>query len=209
MANRTDVDTRLQIPRPFMTDEDQLKLFDDSDAAETAGGCAPAGVGRSQIKAIPSIYIGFSKETLPTYRQLQRFMKTIEALQQRSTAQQDRALTDAVEALDQAPLTHVTPPLNSQFLLDLFLPESRCEEFLGDLAERYNKKLVRLGQTRADWWYRKQVATSLAPLCRAWMRRASKGSMANIMCFLLRLLGQSSLADVLKKAADEERKRSI
>jgi hypothetical protein len=101
------------------------------------------------------------------------------------------------------------PPLNAQFLLDLFMPESRCEEFLGCLEERYNRKLARLGKKRADWWYHKQVATSLWPLFRAFAGRLSKSSLSHVLCFWLRLLGQGSWADALRKAADEERKRSI
>jgi len=102
-----------------------------------------------------------------------------------------------------------TPPINAQFLLDLFLPESHCEEFLGDLQERYNKKVPRLGKLRADLWYRKQVFTSLWPLFRAWMKRSSKGSLARVVCFGLRLVGRESWANALRKVADEERKRSI
>ncbi len=80
----------------------------------------------------------------------------------------DRQLSDAIEKLlrNSVPCRQRHYPLNAQFMLDLFLPESRCEEFLGDLQERYDRKRKRLGQTRADWWYRKQVATSLWPLLR-------------------------------------------
>jgi hypothetical protein len=99
------------------------------------------------------------------------------------------------------------PPINAQLLIDLFLPEARCEEFLGDLEERYHRKLPRLGHARADWWYRKQVAASLWPLLCGFLRRTSKSSFAHVLCFLLRLAGQASWADALKKTADEEKKR--
>jgi hypothetical protein len=99
------------------------------------------------------------------------------------------------------------PPLNAQFLLDLFLPDDVCEAFLGDLQERYARKLPRLGKQRADWWYRKQVLTSLWPLARSFGRRVSLGFVWRIGAFVLRLIGFPALADALRKAAEEERKR--
>src|SRR6185437_12927377 len=84
------------------------------------------------------------------------------------------------------------PPLNAQFLLDLFLPDAMCEAFLGDLQERYNKKLPRLGKTRADWWYRKQVAASLWPFFREFVGRSSKGMFARLLCIVLRTAGLST-----------------
>jgi hypothetical protein len=99
------------------------------------------------------------------------------------------------------------PPLNAQFLLDLFLSDDVCEAFLGDLQERYSKKLPRLGKQRADWWYRKQVLTSLWPLARSFGRRVSLGFVWRIAAFVLRLIGFPVLADALRRAAEEERKR--
>ncbi|HEY4089734.1 MAG TPA: LuxR C-terminal-related transcriptional regulator [Bryobacteraceae bacterium] len=102
-----------------------------------------------------------------------------------------------------------TPPINAQLLMDLFLQESRCEEFLGDLEERYSRKLMRLGKTRSDIWYCKQVLTSLWPLFAASSVRVSKGSVSHVFCFVLRLLGLGGWADALRKAAEDDKKRSI
>lgn len=132
-------------------------------------------------------------------------------LWERSTLRTHRAITswEKMASAPHAGTPTASPPLNAQLLLDLFLPESRCEEFLGDLEERYKKKRCRLGNWRSNVWYYKQVATSLWPLFRAWLRRASKGSLADVLCFALRLVGQVSWANALRKAADEERRRSI
>ena len=99
------------------------------------------------------------------------------------------------------------PPLNAQFLIDLFLPDDVCEAFLGDLQERYTKKLSRLGKPRADWWYRKQVLTSLWPIFRDSAGRVSSSAVLRVLTFGLRLVGQSKLADAIHRAAEEERKR--
>src|SRR5437016_5340868 len=75
-------------------------------------------------------------------------------------------LIGAISAVTEEALNS-RPPLNAQFALDLFLPDQICESFLGDLEERYRKKRQRLGGKRVDWWYRKQVVTSLWPLFRS------------------------------------------
>jgi hypothetical protein len=102
----------------------------------------------------------------------------------------------------------ISPPVNAQFLLDLFLSDDVCEAFLGDLQERYGKKLKRLGKTRADWWYWKQVVTSLWPLARSAGRKVSWGMVSRVAAFVLRLAGFAPLADAIKKAAEEERRRT-
>lgn len=101
------------------------------------------------------------------------------------------------------------PPVNAQLALDLFLPAEVCENFLGDLEERYHTKLARLGKARADIWYRKQVLTSLWPIaCGAW-RRISQSTVKRVFSFALRLVGFPGLADTLSKAADNPPKKQI
>jgi hypothetical protein len=190
-------------------DVTQLTLFDDPDLTETADGCAPAGVGQNQIEF---------ERRIEALREIAGFSITHPdedhqaylALNKRTAAQRERALTEAVESaveeLRQAQPSHVAPPVNAQFLVDLFLPESRCEEFLGDLQERYSRRLKRLGKARADWWYYKQVFTSLWPLACGFTLRAGKSTILRLITFMLRLFGLSTCADALKQVADAEKK---
>jgi hypothetical protein len=99
------------------------------------------------------------------------------------------------------------PPVNGQFLLDLFLPNHLAENAIGDLQERYNKKLKRLGRKRADLWYWTQVWTSLWPFLKTGARRISQSTVLRAVCFVLRMVGQTTWADVLKKHLENEKKR--
>lgn len=178
----------------------QLSLFEGADYLDEEDEITPAGIGHTQVE--------WQRSADEEYRAWM-----LRGLKESAVAIRDRKLTDAIEEavtqLGPLPSAPVVPPLNAQFLLDLFLAEPRCEEFLGDLRERYEKKRKRLDKGRADLWYYKQVATSLWPLFRAFLARSSKGSLARIFCLVLRFLGQGSWADAIRKAADEERKRSV
>ena len=227
MANRIYLDTDafeslLHVPH-HGRDIAQHTLFDDADLTETADGCAPAGIGQNQIEferrmealrvaEISGLLSTHPDEDHHAYLQLKNLRLKKRVIVNKQTAEQrERALTEAVEnaveELRQAQPSHVAPPVNAQFLLDLFLPESRCEEFLGDLQERYSKKLPRLGKARADWWYRKQVLTSLWPLACGFTRHAGKSTILRIVTFLLRLVGLAAWADALKRIADAGKQR--
>jgi hypothetical protein len=90
--------------------------------------------------------------------------------------------------------------VSAEFFLHLFLSEERCDNLVGDLDERYAKKVARLGERRTAWWYRKQVFTSVWPLFRDWVRRGGSAAILNVLAFGLRLFGQGAVADELKKA---------
>jgi hypothetical protein len=58
------------------------------------------------------------------------------------------------------------PPINAEFLLHLLMSPEECDGLVGDLEERFNNLVPRIGQRLASIWYTKQVVTSL---CRyAW-----------------------------------------
>jgi hypothetical protein len=65
-----------------------------------------------------------------------------------------------------------TPPPFAAWLLAAALPSRDRDFVLGDLAEEFATVIApHHGRRRANWWYRRQVACSLAPLvCRAWER---------------------------------------
>jgi hypothetical protein len=64
----------------------------------------------------------------------------------------------------------MAPPRLSSWLLEATLNASDRDAVAGDLWEEFNAHAVpRLGVLRARWWYRWQVARSLAPLfLRSW-----------------------------------------
>jgi hypothetical protein len=66
----------------------------------------------------------------------------------------------------------LTPPRLATWLLELTLPTVDGEALAGDLCEEYRAHIVPdRGLRQANWWYRRQVARSLAPLVfRAWQR---------------------------------------
>jgi hypothetical protein len=91
------------------------------------------------------------------------------------------------------------PPLNAEFFLYLFLPTDRCDNLVGDLAQRYFRLARRLGPARAGWWYRMQVFTSIWPLFRGALRRVSSSAVVSAVAFGLRLAGLGPYADELKE----------
>ena len=66
----------------------------------------------------------------------------------------------------------MTPPRVASWLLETALPQSMAEAIAGDLYEEFCEYAVpRRGVFLARWWYRWQVARSLAPLFfRSWQR---------------------------------------
>jgi hypothetical protein len=66
----------------------------------------------------------------------------------------------------------MTPPRLSAWLLEATLSASDRDAVAGDLWEEFNQHVVpRRGVLMARWWYRWQVARSLAPLFfRSWER---------------------------------------
>ena len=68
-------------------------------------------------------------------------------------------------------LDQIRPPANLEFILHLLMSRADCEALIGDLEEQYRILVERLGKTRADLWYTKQVFTSIWPLLRDSVRR--------------------------------------
>jgi hypothetical protein len=64
------------------------------------------------------------------------------------------------------------PPRLAEWLLASSLTASERDAVVGDLSEEFSTLIVRQrGELRARWWYRWQVARSLAPLFfRSWER---------------------------------------
>jgi hypothetical protein len=85
----------------------------------------------------------------------------------------------------------MTPPRVASWLLAATLPRSMAEPIAGDLYEEFFEEIVpRRGVMRAQWWYRWQVARSLAPLFfRSWQRASTRrGSAAVIAAGLMPVL---------------------
>ena len=66
----------------------------------------------------------------------------------------------------------MTPPRLSLWLLEASLPSADGQALVGDLHEEFCAHILPArGARRARWWYRCQVARSLAPLFfRSWQR---------------------------------------
>src|SRR5436190_11200571 len=79
------------------------------------------------------------------------------------------------------------PPRNAELCFHLFLPPDIADSIVGDLDERFAKLVKRLGPTRAAWWYRKQVFTSMWPLAKTAIRRAGSSSVLGVVRFVLRV----------------------
>lgn len=85
----------------------------------------------------------------------------------------------------------MTPPRVASWLLEAALPRSMSEAIAGDLYEEFCEYAVpRRGVFLARWWYRWQVARSLAPLFfRSWQRASiRRGSAAVIAAGLIPVL---------------------
>ena len=108
----------------------------------------------------------------------------------------------------------MTPPRVASWLIETALPHSMGEAIAGDLYEEFCDYIVpRRGVFLARWWYRWQVARSLAPLFfRSWQRASIRrgsaaviaaGSMAVLPATLLLMLRTFVLQQVpLKTTSD-------
>lgn len=57
-------------------------------------------------------------------------------------------------------------PFNAERILHLLLKEDERDAVIGDLVERYEQEIERVGKRRADFWFYKQIACSMWPLLR-------------------------------------------
>lgn len=90
----------------------------------------------------------------------------------------------------------MTPPRVASWLLEAALPPTMGEAIAGDLCEEFRDYAVpRRGIFFARWWYRWQVARSLAPLFfRSWQRASMRrGSAAVAAAGLITVLPASLL----------------
>jgi len=92
------------------------------------------------------------------------------------------------------------PPRNLELFLYLIVPQSDWDPLIGDLEERYRKLVKRLGKSRADVWYMKQVLTSICPFLLAGMQRMHSSVVVGVVGFVLRFFGVGSVAGELKRA---------
>ena len=78
----------------------------------------------------------------------------------------------------------MTPPRIASWLLEASLPSLDGEAIAGDLHEEFCAHIVPArGVFRARWWYRWQVARSLAPLYfRSWQRASISRASVAIVC---------------------------
>jgi hypothetical protein len=58
------------------------------------------------------------------------------------------------------------PPTNAEFILHLLLKKDERDAVIGDLLERYPKKVERFGERRAKLWFWGEVIRSLWPLIK-------------------------------------------
>lgn len=71
--------------------------------------------------------------------------------------------------------TEARPPRVSRKILEKVLHAHDREYALGDLEEEFGERCGQNGATRARWWYRRQVMTSLVPALRGrFVKRASQ-----------------------------------
>ena len=91
------------------------------------------------------------------------------------------------------------PPINAEFLLHLLMSPEECDGLVGDLEERFNNLVPRIGQRLASIWYTKQVVTSLLPLCMAAFRRLGSSGIVSVVTLVLWLVGMGAVADELKQ----------
>jgi hypothetical protein len=85
----------------------------------------------------------------------------------------------------------MTPPRVASWLIETALPRTMGEAIAGDLHEEFCEHAVpRRGLFLARWWYRWQVARSLAPLFfRSWQRASiRRGSAAVLAAGLIPVL---------------------
>ncbi len=61
------------------------------------------------------------------------------------------------------PSTAPTPPKSAEYILLLVLSKRDRENLIGDLAEEYAEIVQKHGTLKANFWYCKQAATSVAP----------------------------------------------
>jgi hypothetical protein len=101
----------------------------------------------------------------------------------------------------------VQPPANLDFILYLLMSPADCEALIGDLEELYRNLVERLGKTRADLWYTKQVLTSIWPLLSSSVRRLGSSTVVNALCLVLRFCGLGGMAEDLKQLSGAKRKQ--
>jgi hypothetical protein len=101
----------------------------------------------------------------------------------------------------------IRPPANLEFILYLLMSRADCEALIGDLEEQYRILVERLGKTRTDLWYTKQVFTSIWPLLRDSVRRLTNSTVINGLCLVLRFCGLGSMAEDLKQLSGAKRKQ--
>jgi hypothetical protein len=65
------------------------------------------------------------------------------------------------------------PPLDAEFILHLLLRHDEHDAVIGDLVERYGKKVERLGMQRANIWFYLEVFWSALPLIKRAVAKAS------------------------------------
>jgi hypothetical protein len=90
----------------------------------------------------------------------------------------------------------ITPPRFASWLLQTALPCPEGEAIAGDLYEEFGTHIVPArGLVAARWWYRWQVARSLAPLFfRSWQRAsATRASAALITAAVVAMLPATAL----------------
>jgi hypothetical protein len=108
----------------------------------------------------------------------------------------------------------MNPPVLAAWLLESALPDADGEAIAGDLHEEFHAHILPCrGAWAARWWFRRQVARSLAPLfLRSWQRasvtRASlavtiAGVLATAPASLLLLLRSFILQQVPLKTTAE------
>jgi hypothetical protein len=90
----------------------------------------------------------------------------------------------------------IAPPRISAWLLEYTLAAPERDAVSGDLCEAFNVEIVpKRGLVSARWWYRWQVARSLAPLIlRSWERASvQRGSAAIVTAALVATMPTAAL----------------
>jgi hypothetical protein len=135
------------------------------------------------IKLEPIVFVGSAEQRLLDFQEIHR-----------------RALLARM-------LRQIRPPANLEFILHLLMSRADCEALIGDLEEQYRILVERLGKTKADLWYTKQVSTSIWPLLRDSVRRLTNSTVINVLCLVLRFWGLGGLAEELKQISGAKQKQ--
>lgn len=94
----------------------------------------------------------------------------------------------------------IAPPRVATWLLESTLAASERDAVVGDLAEEFHGYIVPVkGPLRARWWYRWQVARSLAPLFfRSWQRASVRRSSTAVISAAVMAMLPASLLVMLR-----------